>query len=243
MRYFAFTKETDGGPLNLAVSKQINSKQYGLTSLVNYKPFSKSRDSTQGNHWPHLHGVWMKMNVVGFERNPVIETMSTNNAFYRGDFSNKELLCQTIWQTWIMKDSQPLEPCSAQFVKALEGEKSRNADAMQIMLKLKQKINFNHPYFKRTRSLVWSPENNDRLLTRYRQFVGHTVWFKITNTKFPPLYGSQKLLLINEVLRNLVFVSDQTCPLNTLTWNFFPAFWIVNLFFHTASLELSVNWK
>ena len=121
--------------------------------------------------------------------------------------------------------------------------KSRNADAMQIMLKLKQKINFNHPYFKRTRSLVWSPENNDRLLTRYRQFVGHTVWFKITNTKFPPLYGSQKLLLINEVLRNLVFVSDQTCPLNTLTWNFFPAFWIVNLFFHTASLELSVNWK
>lgn len=121
--------------------------------------------------------------------------------------------------------------------------KSRNADAMKIMLKLKQKINFNHPYFKRTRSLVWSPENNDRLLTRYRQFVGHTVWFKITNTKFPPLYGSQKLLLINEVLRNLVFVSDQTCTLNTLTWNFFPAFWIVNLFFHTASLELSVNWK
>lgn len=130
MRYFAFTKETDGGPLNLAVSKQINSKQYGLTSLVNYKPFSKSRDSTQGNHWPHLHGVWMKMNVVGFERNPVIETMSTNNAFYRGDFSNKELLCQTIWQTWIMKDSQPLEPCSAQFVKALEGEiTKRRCDA------------------------------------------------------------------------------------------------------------------
>lgn len=143
-------------------------------------------------------------------------------------------------ESW--KIANPLSRAQHNSLKRLKA-KSRNADAMQIMLKLKQKINFNHPYFKRTRSLVWSPENNDRLLTRYRQFVGHTVWFKITNTKFPPLYGSQKLLLINEVLRNLVFVSDQTCPLNTLTWNFFPAFWIVNLFFHTASLELSVNWK
>lgn len=143
-------------------------------------------------------------------------------------------------ESW--KIANPLSRAQHNSLKRLKA-KSRNADAMQIMLKLKQKINFNHPYFKRTRSLVWSPENNDRLLTRYRQFVGHTVWFKITNTKFTPLYGSQKLLLINEVLRNLVFVSDQTCPLNTLTWNFFPAFWIVNLFFHTASLELSVNWK
>lgn len=143
-------------------------------------------------------------------------------------------------ESW--KIANPLSRAQHNSLKRLKA-KSRNADAMQIMLKLKQKINFNHPYFKRTRSLVWSPENNDRLLTRYRQFVGHTVWFKITNTKFPPLYGSQKLLLINEVLRNLVFVSDQTCSLNTLTWNFFPAFWIVNLFFHTASLELSVNWK
>ena len=143
-------------------------------------------------------------------------------------------------ESW--KIANPLSRAQHNSLKRLKA-KSRNADAMQIMLKLKQKINFNHPYFKRTRSLVWSPENNDRLFTRYRQFVGHTVWFKITNTKFPPLYGSQKLLLINEVLRNLVFVSDQTCPLNTLTWNFFPAFWIVNLFFHTASLELSVNWK
>lgn len=143
-------------------------------------------------------------------------------------------------ESW--KIANPLSRAQHNSLKRLKA-KSRNADAMQIMLKLKQKINFNHPYFKRTRSLVWSPENNDRLLTRYRQFVGHTVWFKITNTKFPPLYGSQKLLLINEVPRNLVFVSDQTCPLNTLTWNFFPAFWIVNLFFHTASLELSVNWK
>ena len=143
-------------------------------------------------------------------------------------------------ESW--KIANPLSRAQHNSLKRLKA-KSRNADAMQIILKLKQKINVNHPYFKRTRSLVWSPENNDRLLTRYRQFVGHTVWFKITNTKFPPLYGSQKLLLINEVLRNLVFVSDQTCPLNTLTWNFFPAFWIVNLFFHTASLELSVNWK
>lgn len=143
-------------------------------------------------------------------------------------------------ESW--KIANPLSRAQHNSLKRLKA-KSRNADAMKIMLKLKQKINLNHPYFKRTRSLVWSPENNDRLLTRYRQFVGHTVWFKITNTKFPPLYGSQKLLLINEVLRNLVFVSDQTCPLNTLTWNFFPAFWIVNLFFHTASLELSVNWK
>lgn len=143
-------------------------------------------------------------------------------------------------ESW--KIASPLSRAQHNSLKRLKA-KSRNADAMQIMLKLKQKINFNHPYFKRTRSLVWSPENNDRLLTRYRQFVGHTVWFKITNTKFPPLYGSQKLLLINEVLRNFVFVSDQNCSLNTLTWNFFPAFWIVNLFFHTASLELSVNWK
>lgn len=143
-------------------------------------------------------------------------------------------------ESW--KIANPLSRAQHNSLKRLKA-KSRNADAMKIMLKLKQKINFNHPYFKRTRRLVWSPENNDRLLTRYRQFVGHTVWFKITNTKFPPLYGSQKLLLINEVLRNLVFVSDQTCSLNTLTWNFFPAFWIVNLFFHTASLELSVNWK
>lgn len=117
-------------------------------------------------------------------------------------------------ESW--KIANPLSRAQHNSLKRLKA-KSRNADAMQIMLKLKQKINFNHPYFKRTRSLVWSPENNDRLLTRYRQFVGHTVWFKITNTKFPPLYGSQKLLLINEVLRNLVFVSDQTCPLNTLT--------------------------
>ena len=95
-------------------------------------------------------------------------------------------------ESW--KIANPLSRAQHNSLKRLKA-KSRNADAMQIMLKLKQKINFNHPYFKRTRSLVWSPENNDRLLTRYRQFVGHTVWFKITNTKFPPLYGSQKIVV------------------------------------------------
>lgn len=74
--------ETDGGPLNIAVSRKTDKQQTMSLDISRQLQalFQNSRRDNHRKYWPHLHYVWMKMNSTEFERKTVNETMAMKNA-------------------------------------------------------------------------------------------------------------------------------------------------------------------